>query len=600
MSQTAPTPDLVTVNIDGQEIAVPKGTNVIEAARKLAIDVPHYCYHEKLSVAGNCRMCLIEMGMPAVDPATKAPIMDEATGKQKINWIPRPQIGCGTNVSPGMHIRTTTPMVKDARESVMEFLLINHPLDCPICDQAGECKLQEQATGYGRGYSRYIEPKNVKPKRTVLGPRVTLDDERCILCSRCIRFSREIAKDDVLGFTERGSYSTLTCFPGRELANNYSLNTVDICPVGALTSTDFRFKMRVWFLKQTNSICTESSVGANTVVWSREGAIYRITPRQNDAVNDTWMTDSGRMLYKQVQAETRLKTPSVRGVESTVETALEAATELLRTAERGTVAIVGSGRSSVEEQFLTRKLGTALGNKLGGPVSLVSRVGEGDGLLLSADRNPNLRGALVTGLIEDLPPTHAPLAALAAAIEAGEVKTVISVGEDLAEAGLSADQIAKVSIIYLGTHANATSEPASAASRAAAAVVLPTLTVFEKSGSFVNQQFRLQKFAKAVPGPAGVADDLATLCALIAALGGDRSISAGNESFADLAAVWRTIAAEVPALANVTYQTIPDDGLLLDSTPYAALPFVEGETLHYKPARTETAPTPEVTSTAAA
>jgi len=600
MSQTAPNPDLVTVNIDGREIAVPKGTNVIEAARKLAVDIPHYCYHEKLSVAGNCRMCLIEMGMPAVDPATKAPIIDEATGKQKVNWIPKPVIGCGTNVSPGMHIRTTTPMVKDARESVMEFLLINHPLDCPICDQAGECKLQEQATGYGRGYSRYIEPKNVKPKRTVLGPRVTLDDERCILCSRCIRFSREIAKDDVLGFTERGSYSTLTCFPGRELANNYSLNTVDICPVGALTSTDFRFKMRVWFLKQTNSICTESSVGANTVVWSREGTIYRITPRQNDAVNDTWMTDSGRVLYKQVQAENRLKTPLVRGGRSgndaapkkgvcdptTADVALEAAGELLRTAQPGSVAIVGSGRSSVEEQFLTRKLSDALGDKLAGPVSLVSRVGEGDGLLLSADRNPNLRGALVTGLIEDLPPTYAPLAALAAAIEAGEVKTVISIGEDLAEAGLSADQLAKVSVIYLGTHTNATSEVAT--------VALPALTVFEKSGTFVNQQFRLQKFAKAVPGPVGVVDDLATLSALIVAAG-------GGESSGTLDAVWRALAAEVPALGNVTYRTIPDDGLLLDSTPYASLPFVEGETLHYKPAISpEAASAPEVSSTAAA
>jgi len=584
MSQTAPNPDLITVNIDGREIAVPKGTNVIEAARKLAIDIPHYCYHEKLSVAGNCRMCLIEMGMPAVDPATKAPIMDEATGKQKVNWIPRPQIGCGTNVSPGMHIRTTTPMVKDARESVMEFLLINHPLDCPICDQAGECKLQEQATGYGRGYSRYIEPKNVKPKRTVLGPRVTLDDERCILCSRCIRFSREIAKDDVLGFTERGSYSTLTCFPGRELANNYSLNTVDICPVGALTSTDFRFKMRVWFLKQTNSICTESSVGANTVLWSREGVIYRITPRQNDAVNDTWMTDSGRMLYKQVQAEDRLQNSIVRRVAVTQDAALAAASELLRSAQTGSVALVGSGRSSVEEQFLTRKIADALGDKLAGPVSLVSRVGEGDGLLLSADRNPNLRGALVTGLIEDLPPTYAPLAALAAAIEAGEVKTVIAVGEDLVAAGLSSEQLANVAIIYLGTHANATS--------AAAAVVLPTLTVFEKSGSFVNQQFRIQKFAKAVPGPTGVVDDLVTLSALIVALGG--------ESSGDLAAVWADLAAQVPALASVTYHKIPDDGLLLDPTPYASLPFVEGETLHYKPLIRATAPLVEATQTSTA
>jgi NADH-quinone oxidoreductase subunit G len=325
-----PKPDLITVNIDGKEIAVPKGTNVIEAARLVGVDVPHYCYHPKLSVVGNCRMCLIEMGMPAVDPATKAPVIDPATGKQKINWIPRPQIGCGTNASPGLHIRTNTPMVKDCREGVMEFLLINHPLDCPICDQAGECKLQEQATGYGRGYSRYIEPKNVKPKRTQLGPRVTLDDERCILCSRCIRFCKEIVKDDVLGFIDRGSYSTLTCFPGRQLTNNYSLNTVDLCPVGALTSTDFRFKMRVWFLKQTNSIDTESSVGANTVVWSREGVIYRITPRTNREVNDDWMADSGRLLYKQVQAADRLDSFKINGVIATREGAVSAAVQILK------------------------------------------------------------------------------------------------------------------------------------------------------------------------------------------------------------------------------------------------------------------------------
>src|SRR5689334_22758539 len=325
-----PKPDLVTVNIDGKDIAVPKGTNVIEAAKLLGIEIPHYCYHPKLTIAGNCRMCLIEMGMPAVDPATKAPIMDPATGKQKINWIPRPQIGCATNAAPGLHIRTNTPQIKDCREGVMEFLLINHPLDCPICDQAGECKLQEQSTGYGRGYSRYIEQKNVKPKRTQLGPRVTLDDERCILCSRCIRFSKEIAKDDVLGFIDRGCYSTLTCYPGKQLENNYSLNTVDICPVGALTSTDFRFKMRVWFLKQTPSIDTESSVGANTDAWSREGVLYRITPRRNDDVNDTWMADSGRVLYKQVRSVDRITAPSINGASTGPEMALKAAGDLLK------------------------------------------------------------------------------------------------------------------------------------------------------------------------------------------------------------------------------------------------------------------------------
>jgi len=549
-------PDLVTVNVDGKEIAVPKGTNVIEAARLVGVDVPHYCYHPMLSIVGNCRMCLIEMGMPAVDPATKQPVMDPATGKQKINWIPRPQIGCGTNASPGLHIRTNSPLVKDCREGVMEFLLINHPLDCPICDQAGECKLQEQATGYGRGYSRFIEQKNVKPKRTQLGPRVTLDDERCILCSRCIRFSKEIAKDDVLGFIDRGSYSTLTCYPGKQLENNYSLNTVDICPVGALTSTDFRFKMRVWFLKQTNSLDTETSVGANTVVWSREGAIYRITPRRNDEVNDTWMPDSGRIAFKQVAAPDRLKTSDALDV------LIARAADLLKA---GSVAVVGSGRSSVEEQFLTRKLAAAVK----ATVALVSRTGQGDNLLISADRNPNVRGALVTGLVATLP--EAKLTALAAAIDAGRVKTVISVGEDLVAAGLTAAQLAKVSVIYLGTHANATS--------AAAKVVLPTLTVFEKSGSFVNQQFRIQKFSKAVPGLVGATDDLVVLSRLVAAAG-------GAAQPADLPGLWTLIAAEIPALAHAAHAKLPGTGLLLDAAPWASLPFVEGETLHFKPAAT--------------
>ncbi len=558
-------PELITVYVDGREIAVPKGTNMIEAARRASVDVPFYCYHPKLTVVGNCRMCLVELGMPAVDPATKAPVMDPATGRQKINWSPKPTIACATTASPGLHIRTTSPMVKECREGVMEFLLINHPLDCPICDQAGECKLQEQSTGYGRGYSRFVEDKNVKPKRTLLGPRVMLDDERCILCSRCVRFSKDIAKDDVLGFTDRGSYSTLTCYPGRKLENNYSLNTVDICPVGALTSTDFRFKMRVWFLKQTNSIDTESSVGANTVVWSREGAIYRITPRQNDGVNDTWMADSGRVLYKDVRGPGRLASVHVSGAESALDFAVRAASELFAA---GGVAVVGSGRSSVEEQFLTRKLAEAAKAQ----AWLVSRVGEGDKILVSADRNPNVRGALVTGLITALP--SAGLDALGAAIDSGSVRTVVSVGEDLAAAGLSEAQLAKVSVGYLGTQANATSD--------AAKVVIPTLAVFEKNGTFVNQQFRIQRFAKAVPAPVGAADDLVVLARLFAAAGGP-SVSP------DIGGLWAAIAAQVPALAAMSYASIPDAGLLVDGTPWSGLAFAEGPTLHFKPEPREAA-----------
>ncbi|MEO0054148.1 MAG: hypothetical protein RLZZ50_95, partial [Verrucomicrobiota bacterium] len=372
--------------------------------------------------------------------------------------------------------------------------------------------------------------------------------------------SKEIAKDDVLGFVDRGSYSTLTCHPGKKLENNYSLNTVDICPVGALTSTDFRFKMRVWFLKQTNTIDIESSVGVNATVWSREGVIYRLTPRRNDEVNDTWMSDSGRMLYKQVGSSDRLAAIKVDGASSALDIAVNAAAALLKA---GSVAIVGSGRASVEEQFALKQLASVLGAS----VSLVARTTQGDKLLISADRNPNVRGALVTGLISALP--AAQLTSLAADIDAGKVKTVVSHGEDLAAAGLTPAQLAKVSVIYLGTHANATS--------AAAKIVLPTLHTFEKAGTFVNQQFRIQKFAAAVPGPQGASNDLVVLSKLVAALG-------GSAFAADVHGLWPTLAAAVPALSTMLYKNIPETGLLLDSTPWSGLPFVEGETLHYKPA----------------
>ncbi|HZP60217.1 MAG TPA: molybdopterin-dependent oxidoreductase, partial [Opitutaceae bacterium] len=378
--------------------------------------------------------------------------------------------------------------------------------------------------------------------------------------------SQEVAKDDVLGFIDRGSYSTLTCYPGKKLENNYSLNTVDICPVGALTSTDFRFKMRVWFLKQTDSIDPESSVGCNTVVWSREGVIYRITPRRNDEVNDTWMPDSGRELYKQVRADDRLAAIKVNGLDSSLDMAVNAAAQILK---EGAAAIVGSGRSSVEEQFLAGKLGAALD----APAWLVGRMGRGDGILLSADRNPNVRGALVTGLIKELP--AAQLTALAAKIDAGEIKTVVSIGEDLAAAGLTEAQLAKIRIIYLGTHANATS--------AAAAVLLPTLTIFEKSGTFINQQFRLQKFHQAVPGRIGATDDLIVLAKLVAAVGGP-ALSAA------IPALWMALAAEIPQFAAITFANLPATGLVLDSAPWAGLPFAEGPALHYKPAAAAATP----------
>lgn len=548
----------VIVNIDGIDVAVAKGTNIIEAAAQVNIEIPHYCYHPKLSVPGNCRMCLIEMGMAMKDRATGQPIL-ENDGTQKIGWIPRPAIACGTQAAPGMFIKTKSDLVKSCQEGVMEFLLINHPLDCPICDQAGECRLQEFATEYGRGYSRFVEKKVVKPKRTIIGPRIMLDDERCILCSRCIRFCQEIVHDDVLGFIDRGSYSTLTAYPGKQLDNNYSLNTVDICPVGALTSTDFRFKMRVWFLKRTNSICTESSVGVNTEVWSREGIIYRITPRRNDAVNDTWMSDSGRALYKLIEAENRLRKARSNGVAISLDEAHIRCAEILPT---GRTVYVGSSHMSVEEQFLFKDLIV----QHPGEVFWVSHLEEGDKLLISSDRTPNLRGAFITGLIKDIPQDN--LDSLAKLIDNGDVQNVVVYHEDLTKYGISESQLKKLNVIYLGTHVNPTSE--------VARIVIPTLMVFEKSGTFVNQQFRLQKFVQAVPGPIGIMPDINTLNRIISLLKKE------NDTFSSIKLIWRQMQSSIPQFQNLSFETIPEEGILLEATGYSAFDFPEGKTLHFE------------------
>lgn len=554
--------DSVTIYVDEQPVEVPAGINLVEAVAVAGKEIPHYCYHPKLSVVGNCRMCLVEMGTPGRDRATGEPMLNE-DGSPKIMWVPKPVIGCATNVSPGMHVRTESKVVKDCREGVMEFLLVNHPLDCPICDQAGECRLQEFATDYGRGYSRFVEQKNVKPKRTRIGPRVTLDDERCILCSRCIRFCEEVADDPVLGFIDRGSYTTLTTFPGKELDNNYSLNTVDICPVGALTSTDFRFKMRVWFLKETPSIDTESSVGCNTVVGSREGTIYRITPRRNDAVNDTWMPDSGRVLYRQVDAEDRLSQYSIEGRPCAPEEALTLASTYLR---NGRSAIVASGRLSVEEQYLLSLISSHSPGET--PAWLVARHGEGDGKLLSADRNPNVRGALMTNLIAELPKSE--LSELSLALDKGIIDNLIVVGEDITKAGISIAQIKKTNVVYIGSHHCDTAQYAK--------VEIPLLTVFEKAGSFINQQFRVQKFAQAVPGPKGVLFGLSNFTQLLAAVSDGKDIVEPSP-----AAVWARMSTDIAEFKDLSFAGISPTGELVNPDRFAELPFVEGKSLHFEP-----------------
>ncbi|MCR5183417.1 MAG: (2Fe-2S)-binding protein [Opitutales bacterium] len=558
MSDVSTKPELVSINIDGKVYQVAAKQNVVEAAKSVGIEIPHYCYHPKLSLAGSCRMCLVEIGMPMRDRATGAPILNE-DGSPKIGWMPKPAIACGTTVSPNLHIKTKSPMVKASREGVTEFLLANHPLDCPICDQAGECTLQEFSSEYGRGVSRYRDVKNVKPRAKSIGPRVSLNNERCVLCRRCVRFCREVLKKPVLGAVQRGSLTQIDCFPGMTLDGNYSMNVVDVCPVGAMTSKDFRFKMRVWFLKQTKSICTESSVGVNTTVWSREGKIYRITPRRNDAVNDTWMSDSGRMVYKIVDSDNRLH-DNYRAKSTVVfEEAVDAAVALI---SEGAVAIVASGKQSVEEQFALKKLAEATQAK----VYLTANLDDNDGLLISEDRSPNRRGALLTGLVKDF--DSARIEDLGKAIDAGTVKTVICFDDDLCAAGLTEAQQKVARIIYVGTHMVPTSE--------AAKVVFATRTVFEKAGSFINQNFRLQRFDAAIPGTAGTMDDLEVIATLANRFGAKLDVT--------LRTLRNAIGAECPLFGNADLNKIPDEGVELTEAvaAFAGTAFPETGSLHYK------------------
>jgi NADH-quinone oxidoreductase subunit G len=542
---------MLNVQIDGVWMQFPKGTRVIEACKQSKKFIPHYCYHEKLSSPGNCRMCLVEMGMPKMTPDRK-PVLD-ADGKPEIAWIPRPQISCAQDVAEGMGIRTDSKMVQECRQGVMEFLLINHPLDCPICDQAGECKLQEFSVEYGNAESRFLDRKVKKPKNVELGPRVTLDAERCILCTRCIRFMKEVAKDDCIGIVERGSYNTIACHPDKQLESNYSLNTVDICPVGALTSSDFRFKMRVWFLKETKTIDVNCGTGANITIGSRENVIYRITPRENDEVNGCWLPDSHRLNFKYVGDERRLKTPTVKGEPVEWRTAIAIAAEMLKAHSNETIALIASARATNEELWLTRCLVEAL--DIDKQHDVIPRLGEPDGLLIAADRNPNTSGAKLLDLCTSRPGYR--LKKIADGVRTGTIKALICLGEDATKAGLAEADLKKLdALIVMDILPNQTTPYAT--------VVLPASAWAEKRGSMINLKGRLQRLNKAVNAPGQARDDWEILRDLLLSVGGSAATDgASAESLNTIEDLFKSMAAKVKAFDGLSLSKIGDRGVQL-------------------------------------
>ncbi len=535
---------LVHVHLDGEWVEVPAGLNVIEVAHRFGKQIPHYCYHPKLSISGNCRMCLFEMGMPRLGPDRK-PILD-GDGHPELQWMPRPQIACATTAFPGLGIRTTSTLVESCQKGVMEFLLANHPLDCPICDQAGECKLQEFAFDYGKGRSRFVEDKVRKPKRVDIGPRILLDDERCILCTRCIRFARELAGDDCLGITERGGYNRIAIHPEKRFTSDYSLNTADICPVGALTTKDFRFRMRVWFLKETKSICVDCATGCNVTIGSREGTVHRLTPRVNEAVNSHWMCDQGRLGFHPIHSKHRVLEPARREENGLFpgewSLLLGQVAEALRKLEPSSLAFLVSARLTNEELFLVRSLRDLLAGESAILTEVVPRKGQADGLLRSDDLNPNSRGARILGIGAD----GEKLSVLRQRIEEGQLSGLFCLHEDAVAAGLPGELLGSLSVlVWQGILIDQTYERAH--------WVLPGASFAEKSGSMVNRADRVQRLERAIPAPGRSREDVWILRGLLLALGGEEPGQSGPEVFPKMAAT-------IPAFHGLTWAGLGDQG----------------------------------------
>jgi NADH-quinone oxidoreductase subunit G len=530
-----------TLSIDGREITVPDRTTVIQAAENLGIFVPRYCYHPGLSIAGNCRICLVE-----------------------VEKVPKLQIACNTPVIEGMVVHTKSASAENGRRAVLEFLLANHPLDCPVCDQSGECDLQNFYLDFGLYDPRFREQKVKKRKAVPVGPHVMLDQERCILCSRCVRFTDEISKTGELGIFSRGDHAEVGICDGHELNNRYSANVVDICPVGALTERDFRFKARVWYLSSAPTVCNGCSQGCNIDLHylldrphlNNGERVVRIKPRYNPDVNQWWICDEGRYGFGWID---RARLDQVRGpVENaTWEQALTAISTALPGARIGVIA---SAQLTNEELFLIREIfQRTLGARITSAVP--EEPGYCDDFLIKADKNPNTAGAALLGLIGPEAPGAGQIVDEALA---GNLDVLWVMGHDLVKA-FGAEKVQRLRdtvplFVFLGTNQNMTASLAH--------WVLPTAAYVEKDGTFVNCHGRVQRIGRAFPPPSDAREDWRVLLDLAGKLGLSFDWPGPEQIFLALAK------AAAP-FEGLTYEAIGAQGARLATaqpTPGAAAP----------------------------
>ena len=511
--------DLVNVTIEGVTVAVPKGTTIIEAAKQAGILIPHYCYHPSLPSPAVCRMCLVDV--------EKAPKLMPA---------------CVTTVAEGNVVHVNNEKEMKARESVLEFLLINHPLDCPICDQAGECELQDYVFQEGRAGTRYADyAKRYNPVEE-FGPDVLYVPNRCILCTRCVRFMEDVAEDPVLNVSERGDRAYIGIDPEHALVHPWAGNVVDLCPVGSLISKDFLHKARAWDLDKTASICPGCTQGCNIMVDTRDDVVVRLRPRANLEVNRHFMCDVGRADYRWMNRGDRVEAPLVRTGSKLSPTDWEHATERLAelVGAATQVVILASGRASTESLGFVRRLfdGAQVAAAIKVPLGDEAPLAGVPNLALRKERAPNLTGAKVAGYETDW----------AKAVTAGRGADLVLV----LDAELTDAEIATVSgavaVVAIGTVDDDRMN--------GWALILPTTTMVEENGTYLNRDGRIQRYYQAKPAP-GMARPAWWIAAEAASQLG-RSVPP-----ASAAAAFAALGAWIPALAGISYPDLGSTGRLV-------------------------------------
>lgn len=499
---------MATFLLDGREVPFEPGDTIIRAAHRAGVDIPHYCWHPGLSVAANCRMCLVEVA----PPPGRRPLMlnvlrwDAAQQAYVDEQKPKLQPACQLPVTAGMDVRSdSSEHVLRARRAVQELLLLNHPVDCPICDQAGECRLQDYWLEHQATKKRMRDEPVHKPKAVPFSDTIVYDAERCIVCTRCVRVSAELAKDPVLSIRERGNLNEVVLAPGRKLDHAYSLMTEYVCPVGALTAQDFRFKARVWFLRQAKTVCQGCATGCNAYLDfdPRNQTVYRHRPRENHAVNQYWMCDEGMLSYRRVHEERALR-PLVKGKARDLTNAVEEAAQRLEKAKvRGKLAVLLSAQHSQEDNFAVLELG----RRLGAQAFFVAgrAAGVGDDVLRHADKNPNTAG------VARLPEPVAPVEQLANELQEGAYSDLLILGSALPDDALARPMGTPKVRIVLATHSTSLTAQAS--------VVLPACTWAEAEGTFVNVQGMAQTSERAIQPQGDAQPAWKLVAALAAALG---------------------------------------------------------------------------------